>query len=179
MIQLKAIVITAIGVPVMVALVVGGPLIWWDARANFGLHATDNLGFGVSISLASIVVFIAARAFLRVRAAPEAERSLPLALNWIFPLQVLVGIALGLFVFEGVHEQRTETHTYFATKYCAEVLCPVPDGEYLYADDCAPAQPGSSCFDIGRACQREMAGVDFEQRERAVVQCVRDRLSTP
>lgn len=179
MTQLKAIAITVIGVPAMVAIVVGGPLIYWDARTNFGLHATDNLSFGVSISLASVVVFIAARAFLRVRAEPESERAYPLVPNRIFPLQVLVGIAFALFVAKGIHEQRTANHTYFATKYCAEVLCPVPDGEYLYADDCAPAQPGSSCFDIGRACQREMAGVDFEQRERAVVQCVRDRLSTP
>ena len=71
MIQLKSIALIIIGIPVMVAIVVGGPMIWWDARTNFGLHATDNFGFGVSISLASIAVFIAATAFLRVRAAPE------------------------------------------------------------------------------------------------------------
>lgn len=179
MLHLKAIAITVIGVPVMVAIVVGGPMIWWDARTNFGLHATDNLGFGVSVSLASIVVFIAARAYRRVRADPDAERAYPLVLNRIFPLQVLVGIGFALFVTNGIHEQRTGHHTYFATKYCAEVLCPVPDGEHLYVDDCAPAQPGTPCFDIGRACLREKSGVPFEQRAKAVVGCVRDRVTVP
>lgn len=90
--HLKAIAITIVGVPAMVAIVVGGPLIWWDARTHFGLHAADNLGFGLSVSLASIVVYIAARAYRRVRDDPEAERAYPRFLNRIFPVQVVAGV---------------------------------------------------------------------------------------
>ncbi len=176
---LKTIVITLIGVPSMVAIVVGGPMLWWDARTNFGLHATDNFSFGLSISLASIVVFIAAKAYRRVRDDADAERAFPLFLNRVFPLQVLVGIGFAMFIANGIHDQRTSQHTNFAMMYCAEVLCPVPDGEYLFIDDCVPAQPGSPCFSIGRACLRENSGVPFEQREKAEVQCIRDRVTVP
>lgn len=176
--RLKAVVITILGVPVMAAIVVGAPIIWWDARQNFGLAPMDNLGFIINAAFASIVLVIAARAYWRVVVKKEGESDFPPILIRLVPFQFAVGVGLALFVAHGIHEQRTGNYTYFAQKHCARILCPVPEGELLFADDCAA--PGlDRCLEVAWACQKAHAGTPFETRDKAEARCIRDRLKVP
>lgn len=176
--HLKAIVISIVGVPVTTALVVGAPIVWWDAKQNFGLKATDTPAFLLTAALAAIVVGIAVKAYWRVVVKREGKSDYPLILTKIVPLQLVIGIGLALFAANRIHEQRTSNHTYFARRYCAQVLCPVPEGELLFEDDCEAQHAGfAACFEVAWECQKEKADVPFEEREKAELRCIRERVA--
>lgn len=177
---LKAIAIMLVGIPVMVALMVGAPLVWWDANRNFGLKGTDTPMFLLTGALATIVVVVAARAYWRVIIKKEAESQLPRILTQVFPLQVLAGVGLALFAVHGIHEQRMGHYTYFAKRHCAAILCPVPDGELLFEDDCEAERPDfGACFEVAWDCQKTHAATEFERRDKAERACIAAQVKGP
>lgn len=169
----KAILLTLVGVPAMSALTVGAPLAWWDSRQSFGLQAFDTPMFLLVGGLSALGVGISARAYWRVVIKRQGDSDFPLV-NRLVPLLIVLGVALGLFGTWRIHNYRHALHTYFAQRYCAEVLCPVAEGEILMKEDCAAEHPGfASCFDAAWVCQRELAAVPFETRAKAELQCIR------
>ncbi len=173
---LKALVITAVGVPAMAALMVMFPVVTIDGYLNFALQRLDPYAFAGGTLLAGLVVGISVRAYWRVEIRKEGESEVPW-LTRLVPFLIVAGLIGGLWFAHGIHQQRHRYFTQDSRRMCTKVLCPAGEYEIVLDEDCEAEQPRfPECFDVAWACQQQNIDVQFEQREKAELRCLREGL---